>query len=234
MPMKRPGSMAISAMKRKAGEAASACTPTKRALRNRPSSSSGLAMRRSTRTKATASTADASSEPSTPGLRQPVSGASSMPQVNRPSAPVKQSAPRQSSRPRMPAGVARTLAATMAAPSRPTRPVARNTHCHPAASTSQPEASGPKDRPMPKVVPSRLKARARAAPWNSGASEDMAAAKAAAPPVPWTSRSTSIQKTDGASGSRKVAAQNSARPSSQTRRGPIRSTRLPATMITLP
>ena len=75
---------------------------------------------------------------------------------------------------------------------------------------------------------------ARAAPWNSGASEDMAAAKAAAPPVPWTSRSTSIQKTDGASGSRKVAAQNSASPSSQTRRGPIRSTRLPATMMTLP
>ena len=58
--------------------------------------------------------------------------------------------------------------------------------------------------------------------------------EAAAPPVPWTSRSTSIQKTDGASGSRKVAAQNSASPSSQTRRGPIRSTRLPATMMTLP
>ena len=74
-------------------------------------------------------------------------------------------------------GRARTLAATSAAPSRPTRPVARNTQCHPAASTSQPEASGPKDRPMPKVVPSRLKARARAAPWNSGASEDMAAAR---------------------------------------------------------
>ena len=86
---------------------------------------------------------------------------------------------------------------------------------------------------MPKVVPSRLKRGARRAveqrrQRGHGGGEGGRAARAL------TSRSTSIQKTDGASGSRKVAAQNSARPSSQTRRGPIRSTRLPATMITLP
>ncbi|MNU03519.1 hypothetical protein D3C72_2475760 [compost metagenome] len=74
----------------------------------------------------------------------------------------------------------------------------------------------------------------RATPWNSGASEDMAAAKAAAPPMPCISRRKSIQAVAGMRGIRKVAAQNQARPASHTRRGPYRSVRLPDTMMTLP
>lgn len=147
---------------------------------------------------------------------------------------MKLSAPRQSKRPPAAPGVARTLAATSASPPSPTSPVPWNTQRQPAVCTSQPEISGPNDRPMPKVVPKRLKARARAAPWNSGASDDMAAANAAAPPTPCISRRKSIQPADGAQAMGKVKAQNQASPPSQTRRGPYRSVRLPDTMMTLP
>ncbi|MOA07481.1 hypothetical protein D3C78_1271770 [compost metagenome] len=124
--------------------------------------------------------------------------------------------------------------ATMTAPSRPTTPVDRNTHCQPATCTIQPEASGPNDKPMPKVVPNRLNARVRATPWKSGASDDMAAANAAAPPTPCIKRRTLIQPVVGTNAMAKVVTQKTARPSSHTRRGPTRSVRLPATMITLP
>lgn len=79
MPMKRPGRMAISAMNRNAGEAARACTPTKRALRNSDRSSIGCEARISVTMKAMPSSAEASSEPATAASRQPFSGASSMP-----------------------------------------------------------------------------------------------------------------------------------------------------------
>ena len=135
---------------------------------------------RSTRTKATASTADASSEPSTPGLRQPVSGASSMPQVNRPSAPVKHSAPRQSSRPRMPA--ARAHAGRHQ----------RRAQQADQAGGQEHHAIPPLDQPAGGRTEGQADAKggaqqaegARAAPWNSGASEDMAAAKRPRRPCP--------------------------------------------------
>ncbi|KAG0735966.1 hypothetical protein G6F24_018530 [Rhizopus arrhizus] len=106
-------------------------------------------------------------------------------------------APGQSKRPWGAPTVGRTLTATMTAPSTPTPPVARNTHSQPAACTIQPDARGANDRPTPKVVPSKLNARVRATPWNSGANDDMAAANAAAPPMPCISRMTSIQPVVG-------------------------------------
>ncbi|MOA66044.1 hypothetical protein D3C78_1926690 [compost metagenome] len=52
--------------------------------------------------------------------------------------------------------------------------------------------------------------------------------------MPCISRRKSIQPVVGMYGMAKVAAQNQASPSSQTRRGPYRSVRLPDTMMTLP
>lgn len=103
-----------------------------------------------------------------------------------------------------------------------------------ASASMAPAASGPKARPRPNVVPSTLITRLRAAPWNNGASEDMAAANAAAPPRPCTKRSAAIHATDGATAMARVATQNSASPASQTRRRPSTSVRLPATIMALP
>ena len=86
----------------------------------------------------------------------------------------------------------------------------------------------------PKVVPSKLITRLRAAPWNKGDSEDMAAANAAAPPRPCTKRSRPIKGTDEAQAMASVARQNTPRPDSHTRRLPSTSVRLPATIMALP
>ena len=103
-----------------------------------------------------------------------------------------------------------------------------------ATASMAPAASGPKARPTPNVVPSKLITLLRAAPWNNGDSEDMAAANAAAPPRPCTKRSRPIKGTDPAQAMASVARQNTLNPASHTRRLPSRSVRLPATIMALP
>ncbi|MNV75409.1 hypothetical protein D3C71_1686920 [compost metagenome] len=76
------------------------------------------------------------------------------------------------------------LAQTSPKPATPISAVARNTQRQPAISTNPPAASGPKAKPMPNVVPSRLNTRVRIEPRKVCASEDMAPAKAVAPPRP--------------------------------------------------
>ena len=103
-----------------------------------------------------------------------------------------------------------------------------------ATASTAPAASGPKASPTPNVVPSKLITRLRAAPWNKGDSEDMAAANAAAPPRPCTKRSAAIKGTDDALAMATVTRQNTLKPASHTRRLPSRSVRLPATIMALP
>ncbi|PMQ08435.1 hypothetical protein JaAD80_27180 [Janthinobacterium sp. AD80] len=124
VPMKRPGSMTMSTINRKAGAAASTCTPTKRRWPNRRKSSMGCAVLRSIRIKTDNSNAARTSGSSTAALRQPCSGASSMPTVNKASAALKLRAPGQSRRPWPRGGSAGTLTATSSVPMAPSAAVA--------------------------------------------------------------------------------------------------------------
>ena len=104
----------------------------------------------------------------------------------------------------------------------------------PKRSISAPAITGPHARPIPKVVPSALKARVRAWPSNSWASAAVPPASAAAAATPCAARSRSTARIEGAKPSAAELSVKPATPKANSRRRPKRSASVPAAISRLP
>ena len=192
-------------------------------MRKSANGSIGARARRSTATKAIASSrAAAASEPRIGGLPQPSALPRISAKVTRKQAAPKVDHPGEVEPPR---GSGRATPAASAARARsaaePIGRLTRKIQRQESPSTSRPPTSGPIASAPPVIAPQTPSAMPRSRPWNSAASSASEAANIAAAPTPWAPRARSRTSAEGAAPQSAEQAVKRARPATKIAPAPV-------------